>query len=366
MPHQAARTEELRHRSTDGAPSPLIASALATMMLAAGSVPALAQPAEEFFRSKKELTIIVATAPGGGYDANARLVSRAMTKYLPGNPTYIVQHMPGAGGMRATNHIYNVAPRDGTVIAIIDRAIPTAPLLYGTDSMAQFEATKLTWLGSTVREIGMGVLSTKAPAKTIEEARQHEVVLGASGPETDGAMYPRLLNNLLGTKFRVVLGYKNQGEQWLAVEKGELQGLFMTGWSANGRAYVRDRMGKGELRLLVQMAPARAPDVPEIPTIMEMIDDPETKQIIELILLRLQLGRPFIAPPGLPADRAKMLQDAFQKAMNDVELLATAAQQNQSIDPVYADEAQQIMDRIYATPPALIARARQIIQPPAK
>lgn len=338
-------------------------AAIALVMPAPG---AHAQPAEEFFRSKKELTIIVGTSPGGGYDNNARLVARAMSKYLPGNPTYIVQHMPGAGGIRATNHIYNVAPRDGTVIAIVDRAVATAPLLYGAESKGQFEATKLTWLGSTVREIGMGVVSTKAPAKTIEEARQHEVILGATGPETDSAMYPRLLNDLLGTKFRVVLGYKGQPDQWLAVEKGELQGLFMTGWSSNGRAYVRDRMGKGELRLILQMAPKRAADVPDVPTILELIHDPEKKQIIELILLRLQLGRPFIAPPFMPADRAKMLQDAFAKAMVDAELLATAQQQQTTIDPVLADEAQAIIDRMYATPPALIARARQIIQPPAK
>lgn len=339
--------------------------AMATTILLQ-AIPALAQPADEFFRSRKELTIIVGTSPGGGYDNNARLVARAMSKYLPGNPTYVVQHMPGAGGIRATNHIYNAAPRDGTVIAIVDRAVATAPLLYGAESKGQFEATKLTWLGSTVREIGMGVVSTKAPAKDIHEARRHEVILGATGPETDSAMYPRLLNDLLGTKFRVVLGYKGQPDQWLAVEKGELQGLFMTGWSSNGRAYVRQRMATNELRIILQMAPKRAPDVPDVPTILELIDDPEKKQIIELILMRLQLGRPFIAPPFIPADRARMLQDAFAKAMTDAELLATAKQQQTTIDPVFADEAQAIMNRMYATPPALIERARTIIKPPAK
>jgi tripartite-type tricarboxylate transporter receptor subunit TctC len=345
---------------------PVIGALISAQALWSTISPLAAETAEEFFGSRKELTIIVGTSPGGGYDNNARIVSRAMTKYLPGNPTYIVQHMPGAGGIRATNHIYNVAPRDGSVIAIVDRAVATAPLLYGADSKGQFEATKLTWIGSTVREIGMGVVSTKAPAATIAEARQHEVILGATGPETDSAMYPRLLNDLLGTKFRVVLGYKGQPDQWLAVEKGELHGLFMTGWSSNGRAYVKDRMGKGELRLLLQMAPERAADVPDIPTILELIDDPEKRQIIQLILLRLQLGRPFIGPPFIPPDRVKMLQDAFAKAMKDPELLATAEQQKTTIDPVLGDEAQRIMDQIYATPPALIARARQIIQPPAQ
>lgn len=338
--------------------------------LALGAViwaaPATAETAQEFFRSRKDLTIIVGTSPGGGYDNNARIVSRAMSKYLPGNPTYIVQHMPGAGGIRATNHIYNAAPRDGSVIAIVDRAVATAPLLYGADSKGQFEATKLTWIGSTVREIGMGVLSTKAPATDVAGTRQHEVVLGATGPETDSAMYPRLLNDLIGTKFRVVLGYKGQPDQWLAVEKGELHGLFMTGWSSNGRAYVRDRMSKGELRLLLQMAPQRAADVPDVPTILEFVDDPEKRQIIELILLRLQLGRPFIAPPGIPADRVAMLREAFAKAMTDPELLATAKAQQTTIDPVMGEEAERIMAQIYATPRPLIERARAIIQPPAK
>lgn len=327
---------------------------------------ALAQPAEEFYRSRKELTIIVGTSPGGGYDNNARIVTKAMSKYLPGNPAFIVTHMPGAGGIRATNHLYNVAPRDGTVIAIVDRAVGTMPLLYGAESKSQFEATRLNWIGSTVREIGMGVVSTKSKVVKFEDARTHEAILGATGPETDSAMYPRMLNDIFGTRFRVVLGYKGQPDQWLAVEKGELEGLFMTGWSSNGRAYVRSRMEKGELRLILQMAAKRAPDVPDVPTVLELIQDPGTRAIIELMLLRLELGRPFIAPPGIPADRVAMLREAFRKAMADEELLATAAQQQTTIDPVFGEDAQRIMERIYATPPAQVERLRTIVKAPAR
>ena len=227
------------------------ALALAASLLAS---PTRAQPADEFFRGKKELNLITSSAVGGGYDSYSRLIAHHMSKYLPGNPTIVVQNILGGGGIRATNYIYNVAPRDGTVFALIDRGMPTAPLLYADKSQARFDAVRFSWIGSIMRETGMGVMSTRAVAADIEDAKLHALFFGATGPETDPAMYARLVNDLLGTRIKVINGYKGQPEEFQAVEKGELDGLFMSGWSGPGRAYVRDQIGKGQMRLLLQMA----------------------------------------------------------------------------------------------------------------
>ena len=229
--------------------------------------------------------------------------------------------MLGGGGIRAANFLYNVAPKDGSVIALIDRGMPTAPLLYGEKSQARFEAVKYAWIGSLMRETGMGVIAARSRVKTIEDAKVHQIHFGATGPETDPAMYARLVNELVGTKIRVINGYKGQPEQFQAVERGELDGLFMSGWSGPGRAYVRDQIGRDEMRLLVQMAPTRDPDHTETPTLLDLVSAPEDRAIVELQLNRVAIGRPVIGPPDVPADRVAMLRVAFNKAVADPEFL---------------------------------------------
>jgi tripartite-type tricarboxylate transporter receptor subunit TctC len=323
--------------------------------------PAGAQTAEEFYRKHSQLSMIVPTAAGGGYDSYARLLAKHMSKYLPGKPNIMVSNMPGGGGIVAANYIYNIAPKDGTLLAILDRGTPTAPLLYGAESKGQFEAVKFSWVGSAMSETGMGVIATKAPATTLEEVKKTEVFFGATGPETDPAMNARLLNDLLGTKIKVINGYKGQPEEFLAVEKGEIHGLFMSGWSGPGRAYVREQMGKGTLKLLVQMSPTRDPMHMETPTILEVVKT-EDKPIVELILARLALGRPFVAPPGVPADRLEVLRKAFRQAMEDPELIAEAAAQKLALAPTWGAEAQQMITKMYETKPADLERIRKIVR----
>ena len=210
-------------------------------------------------------------------------------------------------------------------------------------------------------ETGMGVISTKAPATTLDEVKQTEVFFGATGPETDPAMNARLLNELLGTKIKTINGYKGQPEEFLAVEKGEVHGLFMSGWSGPGRAYVRDQMSKGTLKLLVQMSPTRDPMHMDTPTILEVVKA-EDKPIIELILARLALGRPFVSPPGVPADRLEILRKAFRQAMEDPELIAEATAQKLALAPTWGAEAQQMIGKMYETKPADLERIRKIVK----
>ena len=185
---------------------------------------AQAQSADDFYRGKRELNLITSSSVGGGYDQYSRLVARYMSKYLPGNPTIIVQNMVGGGGIRAANTIYNVAPKDGSVYCLIDRGMPTAPLLYGDKSQARFDAVRFSWIGSIMRETGMGVLAARSVVKSIEDAKRHEIFFGSTGPETDPAMFVRLVNELLRTRIKVIHGYKGQPEEFQAVEKGEIDG----------------------------------------------------------------------------------------------------------------------------------------------
>jgi tripartite-type tricarboxylate transporter receptor subunit TctC len=325
-----------------------------------------AQPAEDFYRGKRELNLITSSSPGGGYDQYSRLVARYMSKYVPGNPNIIVQNMVGGGGIRAANYLYNVAPKDGTVYCLIDRGMPTAPLMYGDKSQARFESVKFSWIGSLMRETGMGVLAARSVVKSIDDAKRHEIFFGTTGPETDPAMFVRLVNELIGTKIKAIHGYKGQPEEFQSVEKGELDGLFMSGWSGPGRAYVRDRIGRDEMRLLVQMAPQPDPMHTDTPTIMQLVSNADDRQIVQLILDRMTLGRPFIAPPGVPADRVALLRDAFRKAVDDPELRADAEKQKLAIDPTWGDEAEAVIKRLYATPQHVVERTRKIVAVPTE
>jgi tripartite-type tricarboxylate transporter receptor subunit TctC len=336
-----------------------LAAAVAASLL---TLAARAQPADDYFRGKKELNLITSSAVGGGYDSYSRLIARHMSKYLPGNPTIVVQNMLGGGGIRATNYMYNVAPRDGTVFALVDRGMPTAPLLYADKSQARFDAVRFSWIGSIMRETGMGVMSTRSAVASIADAKSHSMFFGATGPETDPAMYARLVNDLLGTRIKVINGYKGQPEEFQAVEKGELDGLFMSGWSGPGRAYVRDQIGKGQMRLLLQMAPSRDPQHPDTPTLMDLVSSPQDRQIVALVMDRVVLGRPVVAPPGLAPDRLALLRTAFRQAIEDPELRAEAEKLRLAIDPTFGEEAQGLIERLYASPTDVIERMRRIVQ----
>jgi len=342
---------------------PIFLCLIAVLAVAGG---ARAQSAVDFYRGKKELILVTSSSVGGGYDQYSRLIGRYMTKYLPGNPTVIVQNMVGGGGIRAANYIYNVAPRDGSTLSLIDRGMPTAPLMYGDKSKTQFEAVNFSWIGSAMSETGMGVLSARSVVKNIEDAKRHEIFFGTTGPETDPAMFQRLLNDLVRTKIKSIHGYKGQPEEFQSAEKGELDGLFMSGWSGPGRAYVLDRMGRGEMRLLVQMAPERDPLHADVPAILDLVTAPDDRAIVELVLNRMVLGRPFIAPPGMSPDRLALLRTAFRRALEDPELHQDAARQKLALKPTWGEESHALVRRLYATPTRVLERTRAIVGLPGE
>jgi tripartite-type tricarboxylate transporter receptor subunit TctC len=341
--------------------SGLRASFIALSMFLCAGLPAHAQSAQAFYESKPQLHMVVSSTPGGGYDFVARLMAKYMSKYLPGNPPILVQNMPGAGGIKAADYIYSVAPKDGTTFGQIDRGVPTGPLLYGKDSNAEYDATKFGWLGSTTREIGVGMVSGRSPAKTVDDFKHVETTLGSNGVEVDPTMYARLMNALLGTKFKVITGYPGQTEYYLAMEKGETDGLFMSGWSGPNTVQAREAFKRGEIVYFVQMTAQPVPEFGNTPTIMQLLTSEDDRKMTNILLSRLDLGRPFLAPPDIPADRLEMLRSAFWQAVNDPELKDEADKASFSISPIAGAEAQKMIQQVYATPQAILQRIQEIV-----
>jgi tripartite-type tricarboxylate transporter receptor subunit TctC len=339
-----------------------IAIAIACLASAFVAPSGRAQDARSFYEARPQLHLIVSSTPGGGYDFAARLIARFLTKYLPGNPAVLVQNMPGAGGIKAANFLYTVAPKDGTTFGLIDRSVPTAPILYGKTTNADYDATKFAWVGSLARDIGVGIMSSRAKAKTVTDLKQIQTTLGSNGIEVDSTMYARLMNALVGTKFKVVTGYPGQTEYYLAMEKGETDGMFMSGWSGPNAVQVRSAVAKGELVYFVQMAARPVPEFGNTPTIMQLLSSDEDRNIMEILLSRLDLGRPFVAPPGTPSDRLDLLRKAFWQAANDPDVAAEAAKGGINVDPIEGAEAQKLIEKIYATPAPIKARIQQILQ----
>ena len=201
-------------------------AALTILFAGLASQAARAETAQEFYRTRPNMRMIVSSTAGGGYDMMGRIAARYISRYLPGEPPIVVQNMPGGGGITATNYLYAVAPKDGTLIGHIDRGMATTALLYGANTQAQFKATELNWLGSISREVGVGLVSKASPVRTLDDMRKREIVIGTNGPETDSAMYARLSNQLLGTKFKVVFGYPGQVDDTALKPAGEVHWQF--------------------------------------------------------------------------------------------------------------------------------------------
>jgi tripartite-type tricarboxylate transporter receptor subunit TctC len=326
---------------------------------AAVAAPAVAQTPAEFFRGKR-LTLITAASVGGGYDQYARILAKHMPKFIPGEPTIVVQNMTGAEGIRAANYLYNVAPQDGSVIGGLSRNNGLARFYDVANSSIQFDARKFHWLGSPQQEIGLFILNTKTGLKSIEELKGHEITASSTAHSAPTSIYARMLNAMYGTKIKVVEGYAGSQECLLAVERNEVDGHVSGGSSGAFRARIAPWLKSGATRVILQQGMVRDAAFPDIPTAIEIVTKPEDKQMFEIAFAEQVMGRPFVMPPGVPADRVKVLRDAFDAAVKDPALLEDAKTQNMEIDPVSGAEINALLDRVYAAPPDLVARLREL------
>jgi tripartite-type tricarboxylate transporter receptor subunit TctC len=330
--------------------------AATTLLIAA---PAWAQSIADFYQGK-QVTLIVGAASGGGYDAQARLLARHIGKHIPGNPSIVVQNMPGAGSLQATNYLYNIAPKDGTTFGLIQRDMLVAKAMNAPG--VRFEVEKFNWIGNLASEIGIVVAWHTSPIKTTEDLFNKEMIVGGTGTTIDTETSPRLMNSLIGTKFRVVSGYTGTAQVLLAMERGEVMGLG--DWSlSNIRSRNAQMLQDGKLRLLMQTALKKSPDLPDVPLILDFAKTPEDRQVMEVFLSQKQAARPVLAPPGIPPERVKALRDAFMATAADPEFIQDAEKSRLEVSPSSGEELEKTVASISHVPQALMDRLKAAISP---
>jgi tripartite-type tricarboxylate transporter receptor subunit TctC len=313
-------------------------------------VPAHAEPSFE----GKTITIITSTGSGGVYDLTARVIARHMGRHVPGNPTLIVQNMPGGGNVLATNYMYNIAPKDGTSIATVHNAMPLHQVLDGRG--VRFDAGRFNWLGSTGPENEVILVWKGTGIDTIKQATEREVVLGATGAGSGLSIIPTAMNNVLGTRFKMVIGYKSSEDINLALERGEVQARA---FGINSIiAQHPDWLTGHKVTFLAQAGVRRDKELPDVPLLTELAANDEQRQVLKLISAPAGLGHPYLAPPGVPPDRLAVLRAAFEATLKDPAFLADVDKLQIAIDPMSATEVARIVSDTINASPAVVAKAR--------
>ena len=307
----------------------------------------------------QKVTLAIATPAGGGYDLYGRMVARFLGAYLPGNPTIVPQNMPGAGSLIAANWLYNVAPKDGTAIAIMPSATAFENLLGNTQ--ARFDARKFNWLASLNDYTAVAVAWHTTPFLSARDMLDKEFLVGASGAASDVTVWPIVLNALIGSRTKPVRGYPGTAGITLAMERGEVQGMIGDDWAsikANKGDWLRDK----KIRILLQLTAARHPDLPEVPTVGELASSEANRKALELFVARQQYGRPFLAPPGTPAAMVAAYREALRKVVADPEFVREAEQARLIIKVATGEEMTALVERIYAEPKPVIEQATSILR----
>jgi tripartite-type tricarboxylate transporter receptor subunit TctC len=335
----------------------LPAAAFAALVTASLLVawPAQAQSVEQFYAGR-QVKFSIGSPGGGGYDFYSRLVGRFLTRHVPGHPLFVMQNMPGAGGVIVANYLYNIAPKDGSEIAMVARGAATQPLLEPKDRGPKYEATKFNWIGTPQQEVGLLIVRQPSPIQRLEDLKTKELVLSGTAPIAPTSYYPRMLNKLLGTKFKVVEGYKGSQEALLALERGEVEGHSSGSSSGALRERIAPWIREGKVKIMAQIGLEKDPDFPDIPLIVELATTDAERQVMELVFTQQVMAWPVVAPPGVPPERIKALRDGFDATMKDPEFLAEAAQQKLVINPVSGEALAALVERVYATPQELLDR----------
>jgi len=333
--------------------------------IAAGA--ASADPIADFYKGKR-LKFIQSSPPGGGYDAYGRTLARHLPKHIPGNPAILVQNVPGAGGIVATNYIYNVGPQDGTVIGGVQRTVPMWQIMGHKGP--KFDSTKFNWLGSVTNEAGVLVVTKKSPVKNLEDAFKKSAFLGSTGP-SDTEIFPALMNNVMGAKFRIVRGYPGSPDVHLAMQRGEVQGISQS-WSSF-KLLNREKIEEGAFTFLAQLSLANHPDLDKmgIPMILDIVDRKhvlpqysveEAKTFWKLMLVSKAMGRPHLVGPGVPKARVKALRAAYAATVRDPAFLRDAKNQGRDVSPLTGEQVQKMILEIASTPKATIKKLENVIR----
>jgi len=346
----------LLHAMRDGCAA---AAMLASLALIAAPH-ARAQAVAEFYRGK-QISLVTSASVGGGYDQYARLIAKHMQRHIPGEPNIIVQNMVGAEGLRAANFLYNVAAQDGTAIGGLSRNTGLARFYDFNNAGIQFDARKFHWLGSPQQEIGLFILSTKSGLGSLDDLKTRDVTVSSTAHNSPSTIYSRILNATIGTRLKPIEGYDGSQACLMALERGEVDAHVSGGSSAPFRARIAPWLDNGEAKVIMQMGMKRDPAFADVPTAIEVESAPADKQMFEIAFAEQVMGRPFVLPPGVPADRVAALRKAFVLALNDKALRAEADKMQLDVDPMSGDELQKLVADLYDTPPRLVERARQAL-----
>jgi tripartite-type tricarboxylate transporter receptor subunit TctC len=331
----------------------------AALLAALLAVQANAQSPEAFYKGR-QITFLIGAGAGGGYDVYYRTFARYVVRHIPGNPSIVPKNMPAASGLAAASALYTTADRDGATIGAFPNNIPMDPL-FGNPG-ARFDAQKFNWLGSIGKLDNVCATWITSPIKTIAAAREREVVVAGAAATSNSAIMPRVLNALIGTRFKVISGYDPGSGLTLALESGETEGICGLSWStmkASRPHWISDH----KLNVILQVGLTRLAELPGVPSALDLIADPAAKRVLELILIRQEFGRPLTAPPGVPPERLAMLRAAFDATMTDPDFRAEAAQEQLEIDPLHAAEIDRLLAGAYAAPPAVVRAAAELIDP---
>ena len=328
----------------------------ALLTLGFGSAHA-ADPVANFYRGKT-VQVLVGFGPGGGYDLYARTLARYMGRHIPGNPTMVPQNMPGAGGVKAMNYLYNVARKDGTVIGTFARGLPIEPLL-GHAQGTQYDATKFGWIGSVSDEVSICAYWNTSGIKTWKDMQTKPSTIGASAAGADSEIFPTVLKNLFHLPTKVVTGFSNGGADIvLGMERGEVGGRC--GWSWSSLLSENKQLLDGKkINIVLQLALKKHEDLPDVPSVMDLPTTAENKAALKLIVSRQSIARPFTAPPGLPAPRLEALRAAFDATTKDPQFLAEAKRLQLEVRPVSGTDVEKLIKELYATPKDVVRLAAQ-------
>jgi tripartite-type tricarboxylate transporter receptor subunit TctC len=332
-------------------------SAVALFAMAVfATAPVDAESVADFYRGRS-VDFVVGSGAGGGYDIYARLLARRMGEHIPGKPTLIVKNVVGGGGIRASNLLYNVSPRDGSVIANVSRAMITAPVL-GIEA-AKFDANMFTWFGNLTGEDSVCVAWHTAQVKTWDDLKKTKLIVGTAAPGTSTYTFPALLKNMFGARFDLVTGYPDASQTVLAMERGEVQGICQTYSTikATHPSWIKD----GTVNVLTVVGLRRNAELPDVPAAAEFATTKEQQRIIKLVLGPELIGRPVFAPPALPSDRVAALREAFMATTKDRQFLADAARQNLEIAPTGGQEIQELVADILSAPPDMVTKAKAML-----
>ena len=315
----------------------------------------MAQPVSDFYRGKS-VNLILGYPGGGSNGIYARAVARHIGKHIPGNPNVVFRSMPGAGSLVAANHLFHVAPRDGTALGFISATIPLEELL-GVGGV-KFKTAEFNWIGRIAPGVNMTFVKDTSTVKSIQDVYKRDVILGASGRSSTVYVYPAVLSNVIGARFKMVLGYASSPEAMLAMERGEVEGHSTS--LEVVRALHPTWLSEKKITILVQYALTRHPELPDVPASWEFGRTPEEQQILKIVASATEVGKMIMAPPGIPADRVQALRRAFDATMKDPEFIAELKSNRIEQNPMLGEDLQKLVADLGATPPAIFAKIRAV------